>query len=198
MKPAIILASTSAARIAMLTAAGLTFEPEAPGVDEAGPKARLLSEGATPIKVAQMLAAMKALEVSRRRQGLVIGADQTLDLDGELFDKAGSVEELRGHLYALRGRRHLLHSAVVVAKDGVPLWRATDTAALSMRVFSEAFLEGYLERNGERMLASVGGYQLEGEGVQLFDEVKGDAFTILGLPLIPLLEFLRKRGAIAT
>jgi septum formation protein len=197
VKAKIVLASTSAARIAMLTAAGLAFDVEAPDVDEAGPKARLRGEGATPMKVAQMLAAMKALAVSKRRKALVIGADQTLDLDGELIDKAASVDELRRHLYALRGRRHLLHSSVVVAKDGVPLWRVTDTAALSMRVFSEAFLDGYLERNGERMLSSVGGYQLEGEGVQLFDEVKGDAFTILGLPLIPLLEFLRKRGAIA-
>ena len=197
MTVTIILASTSAARIAMLTAAGLQFEAEAPGVDEGAPKAKLLSEGATPIKVAQMLAAMKALAVSKRRPGLVIGADQTLALDGQLIDKAGSVEEMRQHLYALRGRRHLLHSAVVAAKDGAPIWRVTDTAALSMRVFSEAFLDGYLARNAEKVLSSVGGYQLEGEGVQPFDEVKGDALTILGLPLVPLLEFLRKRGAIA-
>jgi septum formation protein len=139
---------------------------------------------------------MKAMAVSNRRKGLVIGADQTLDLDGELIDKASSIDDLRQHLYALRGRRHLLHSAVVVAKDGTPIWRTTDTAGLSMRVFGEAFLDGYLARNGDKVLSSVGGYHLEGEGVQLFDEVKGDAFTILGMPLIPLLEFLRQRGAI--
>ncbi len=193
----LVLASTSAARIAMMQAARLEFEAEAPGVDEAAPKARLLSEGATPQKVAEMLAAMKAIAVSTRRGGLVIGADQTLDLDGELIDKSGSVEELRERLLQLRGRRHRLHSAVVAAERGRPVWRTTDTAGLSMRVFSAEFLEGYLARNGEAMLSSVGGYRLEGEGIQLFDEVRGDYFTILGMPLLPLLDFLRERGAAA-
>jgi septum formation protein len=190
----LILASTSSARIEMMTAAGLVFEAVAPGVDEAGPKAKLLAEGAGPQKIAEMLAAMKAIAVSQRRPGLVIGADQTLDLDGELIDKSGSVDELRERLLQLRGRRHRLHSAVVVAEAGRPVWRTTDTAGLSMRVFSPDFLEGYLARNGEQVLASVGGYRLEGEGIQLFDEVRGDYFTILGMPLLPLLEFLRERG----
>ena len=194
----LVLASTSAARVAMMKAAGLQFEAEAPGVDEAGPKAKLLAEGATPQKVAEMLAAMKAIAVSKRRAGLVIGADQTLDLDGELVDKAASVDELRERLLQMRGRRHRLHSAVVAAENGRPLWRTTDTAGLSMRVFSPDFLEGYLARNGEDMLASVGGYRLEGEGIQLFDEVRGDYFTILGMPLLPLLEFLREKGLAPT
>ena len=176
----LVLASTSSARIAMLEAAGLEFEAVSPGVDEAAPKARLLSEGASPQKVAEMLAAMKAIAASKGRDGLVIGADQTLDLDGELIDKPGSIAELRERLLQLRGRRHRLHSAVVVAEAGRPVWRTTDTAGLSMRVFSVEFLEGYLARNGEQMLSSVGGYRLEGEGIQLFDEVKGDYFTILG------------------
>jgi nucleoside triphosphate pyrophosphatase len=191
----LVLASTSRARISMLENAGLAFDSEAPGVDEAPAKACLLEEGASPQKIAEMLAAMKAMAVSERRPGLVIGADQTLDLEGELIDKAGTPEEVRQHLYQLRGRKHRLHSAVVVAKDGAPLWRTTDSASLSMRVFGEAFLDGYLARNGDRVLSSVGGYQLEGEGVQLFDEIHGDYFTILGLPLLRLLEFLRERGA---
>ena len=194
----VVLASTSVARIAMLQGAGVAFAAEAPGVDEAGPKAKLLQEGASPQKVAEMLAAMKAIAVSQRRPGLVIGADQTLDLDGALIDKAGSVEELRGHMYQLRGRRHRLHSAVVVAEAGAPVWRTTDSASLSMRVFSAGFLDSYLARNGERVMSSVGGYQLEGEGAQLFDQIHGDYFTILGLPLLPLLDFLRIRGAVPT
>ena len=194
----LVLASTSSARIAMLSAAGLEFEAVSPGVEEAGPKAKLLAEGATPQKVAEMLAAMKAIAASKGRDGLVIGADQTLDLDGELIDKSESVEALRQRLLQLRGRRHRLHSAVVVAERGRPLWRTSDTAGLSMRVFSAEFLEGYLSRNGENMLSSVGGYRLEGEGIQLFDEVRGDYFTILGMPLLPLLEFLRQRGVAPT
>ena len=192
------LASTSSARIAMLKAAGLEFDAVSPGVDEAGPKAKLLAEGAGPQKVAEMLAAMKAIAASKGRDGLVIGADQTLDLDGELIDKSASIEELRERLLQLRGRRHRLHSAVVVAEKGRPLWRTTDTAGLSMRVFSADFLDGYLARNGPEMLASVGGYRLEGEGIQLFDEVRGDYFTILGMPLVPLLDFLREKGLAPT
>ncbi|HEX8233971.1 MAG TPA: Maf family protein [Caulobacteraceae bacterium] len=192
----LVLASTSAARRAMLASAGLSFEAAAPGTDEEAAKARLLAKGASPLKVAEMLAAMKAVEVSEREPGLVIGADQTLDLDGELIGKAHDLEEARYRLYQLRGRSHRLHSAVVAAEAGQPVWRASDSATLSVRVFSEDFLDGYLERNGERLLGSVGCYQLEGEGAQLFDTVEGDYFTILGMPLLPLLGFLRKRGVL--
>lgn len=194
----LILASTSSSRIDMMTAAGLEFEAVAPGVDEGPPKLRALAEGADARQVAEMLAAMKALSVSKRRDGLVIGADQTLDLDGELIDKSASLVELRERLLQMRGRPHKLHSAVVVAEGGRVVWRTTDTASLSMRVFSADFLEGYLARNGEQVLSSVGGYRLEGEGIQLFDAVDGDYFTILGMPLLPLLELLRERGLAPT
>lgn len=193
----LILASTSAARRAMLTGAGVIFEAVAPGVDEAAAKDQLLAKDASPQKVAEMLAAMKAVEVSEREDALVIGADQTLDLEGELIGKARDVEAARYRLYQLRGRSHRLHSAVVVAQAGQPLWRTTDTATLEMRVFSEDFLDSYLARNGERVLGSVGCYQLEGEGAQLFDSVQGDYFTILGMPLLPLLDFLRREGVLA-
>jgi septum formation protein len=193
----IVLASTSAARRSLLQGAGVPFVCEAPGVDEEPSKVRLLGEGAGPEKVAEMLAALKAMAVSQRRRGdLVIGADQTLDLDGELVGKAADLVEARARLYQLRGRRHRLHSAVVVCQAGRPLWRLVASAALSMRVFSPEFLDGYLERNGAAALSSVGCYQLEGEGAQLFDAVEGDYFTILGLPLIPLMEFLRSQEAL--
>ncbi|MGZ8363649.1 MAG: Maf family protein [Caulobacteraceae bacterium] len=190
------LASASQARARMLREAGVDVVIEPSLADEEAAKRKLVKDKASPAKCAEMLAALKALDVSSRVDGLVIGADQTLDLDGELVGKAHSPEEARARLLMLRGRTHHLHSAVVLAKRGQPLWRFTDTATLSMRVFSPAFLEGYLERNGERVLGSVGCYQLEGEGVQLFDRIDGDYFTILGMSLLPLLDELRERGVI--
>src|SRR5205814_4301845 len=129
---------------------------------------------AGPRDVADALAELKAVKVSRARDGLVIGADQTLDFEGALFDKVESMPEARERLEILRGRRHRLHSAVVVASDGAPIWREVDTASLTMRPFSDAFVEDYLARNGEAALASVGCYMLEGEGAQLFDAIDGD------------------------
>ena len=193
----ITLASQSASRAAILRGAGVPFEIASPGVDEAAAKASLLAEGAGPREVADALAELKAVKVSRGRDGLVIGADQTLDLDGALFDKAASLEEARARLTAFRGKRHKLHAAVVVAKDGAPIWREVDTATLTMRAFSDAYLEGYLARNAEAALASVGCYQLEGEGAQLFERVDGDYFSVLGLPLFGLLDLLRRHGELA-
>jgi septum formation protein len=193
----LVLASTSPARRALLEGAGLAFTRVRPTLDEEAAKAALLAKGAMPAKVAEMLAALKAVDVSEREPGLVIGGDQTLDLDGELIGKAHSVEEARARLYQLRGRTHRLHSAVALAERGRIVWQARETAALSMRVFSEPFLDGYLARNGQQVLGSVGCYQLEGEGVQLFDRIDGDYFTILGLPLLPLLDQLRERGVLA-
>jgi len=193
----ITLASQSASRAAILRGAGVPFETASPGVDEAAAKASLLADGASPREVADALAELKAVKVSRGRGGLVIGADQTLDLDGALFDKAASVEEARARLQAFRGRRHKLHAAVVVARDGAPIWREVDTTTLTMREFSDDFLDGYLARNGEAALASVGCYQLEGEGAQLFEQVDGDYFSILGLPLFGLLDLLRRHGELA-
>jgi septum formation protein len=193
----VVLASTSAVRRALLAAAGVSFEVEAPGVDEAAAKARFARRGTTPAQVANVLAQTKAVTVSQRRPELVIGADQTLDLDGRVVDKVGGVDEARKRLKTLRGRTHKLHSGVVVAKDGAPIWRETATASLTMRAFSDDYLEDYLARNGAAVLSSVGCYQLEGEGAQLFDHIDGDYFAILGLPLLGLLGCLRSHGAIA-
>jgi len=194
----VTLASKSSARQAILNNAGVIFDAVVAGVDEDAAKAGLLAEGATPREVADALAAMKAVKVSTRRPGLVIGADQTLDFAGRLIDKVESLDEARALLLELRGKTHKLHSAVVVARDGQPIWRVVDSAKLSVRPFSEAWLDAYLARRGEAILHCVGCYELESEGVQLFDAVDGDYFTVLGLPLIGLLDFLRLHGALAT
>jgi septum formation protein len=192
----VTLASTSSTRVALLRGAGVVFEAVGPGVDEAAVKAGLVAEAAPARDVADLLAELKAVRVSGRRPGLVIGADQTLELDGQLIDKAESLDEAAARLRALRGRTHALHAAVVVAKEGVPIWREVKTARLTVRDFSEAWLEGYLAREGEALLGSVGCYRLEGEGVQLFDRIDGDYFGILGLPLTGLLDLLRRHGAL--
>ena len=192
----VILASKSAARAAVLRSAGVPFETVDSGVDEAAAKEGWLTKGAGPREVAEGLAERKAVAVSKSRTGLVIGADQTLDLDGVLYDKAQDIAEARARLVALRGRRHFLHSALVAAKDGAPVWRLTESPALSMRCFSDAFLDDYLERHGASVLGSVGCYRLEDVGAQLFEAIEGDYFAILGLPLLPLLGFLRKQGAL--
>jgi len=194
--PTVTLASVSASRAAVLAGAGVAFDKVSPGVDEAAVKAGLLAEGASPRDVADALAELKAVKVSLARPGLVIGADQTLDLGGTLYDKAESLDEARERLKALRGRRHRLHAAVVVAEAGEPIWRTLESPVLTMRPFSDAFLEGYLARNGEAALTSVGCYWLEGEGAQLFERIDGDYFAILGLPLLGLLDFLRRRGVL--
>jgi septum formation protein len=192
----VTLASQSAARQMILRNAGVAFEAVSPGVDEDAAKVGLLAEEVTPREIADALAEMKAVKVSTKRPGLVIGADQTLDLKGQLIDKANSLEEARARLLDLRGTTHKLHSAVVVARDGRPIWRVVESAKLSVRPFSEAWLDTYIERRGEALLWSVGCYELESEGVQLFDKIEGDYFTILGLPLIGLLDFLRLHGAL--
>jgi len=194
----VTLASKSAARAQVLGAAGVAFDTVGAGVDEAAVKDGLLAQGATPRDVADALAELKAVNASRGRPGLVIGADQTLDLEGRLFDKAESLDEARERLSLLRGQSHKLHSAVVVARDGVPIWREVPAATLTMRAFSDAFLDAYLARHGEGLLASVGCYRLEDDGVQLFDQIDGDYFTILGLPLTGLLDLLRRHGALTT
>ena len=196
--PPITLASQSSARQMILRNAGVTFDAVSPGVDEDAAKAGLLAEAVSPRDIADALAEMKAVKISTRRPGLVIGADQTLDLDGQLIDKAVSLDDARTRLLELRGTSHKLHSAVVIARDGQPIWRVVESAKLSVRSFSDAWLDQYIERRGEALLWSVGCYELEGEGVQLFDRIEGDYFTILGLPLIGLLDFLRLHGALVT
>lgn len=190
----LILASGSAARRRMLAAAGLSFEAIAPNVDEEASKLSLRAAGMGPRDQADALAEMKALSVSRKRGGYVIGADQMLALEGEVLDKPRDLAEARTHLVRLRGRTHELATAAVVALDGAVIWRHVDTPRLKMRAFSDAFLDDYLARAGEAALASVGAYQLEGLGAHLFERVEGDYFSVLGLPLLQLLAFLREHG----
>jgi septum formation protein len=178
----------------MLEAAGIAFEVDAPRVDEEAAKASLRAEGATPRDQATALAELKALSVSTRRDGFVIGADQMLALEGQAFDKPKNAAEAREHLLRLRGLTHELITAAVVARDGEVIWRHIDTPRLTMRAFSDAFLDNYLGRAGESVLTSVGAYQLEGLGAQLFERVEGDYFSILGLQVLPLLTFLREQG----
>jgi len=192
MTEAVILASKSAARRAVLEGAGVPFEVAVAGVDEESIKTGMLAEGASPRDIADALAEVKALRVSRGRAGFVVGADQALELEGGLYDKAGTLAEARARLKLLRGKPHKLHSAVVVAKDGAPIWREVVTATLTMRDFSDEFLEEYLAREGEAALGSVGCYRLEDVGAQLFSRIEGDYFAILGLPLLGLLDLLRR------
>lgn len=193
----LVLASASAIRRSMLQAAGLAFEVDPANVDEAGAKAGFRDAGLTPREQASALAELKALSVSERRGGLVIGADQMLALDTETLDKPRDMGEARDHLQRLRGRDHELLCAAVVARDGAVIWRCVQTPKLRMHAFSDGFMDAYLARAGDAVLASVGAYQLEGLGAQLFERVDGDYFSVLGLPLLPLLAFLREQGAIA-
>jgi septum formation protein len=198
-RPTIVLASKSRSRAAILTGAGVPHRTEDSGVDEGELKTRLLAAGATPRDVAERLGEAKALAVSAQRpDAIVVGADQTLDLGGQLFDKAADLTEARERLVAMRGRGHALHGGLVAAERGRVVWRTTETSRLWMRDFSDSWLDGYLARGGEALLGSVGCYLLEGEGAQLFERIEGDYFAILGLPLLPLLAFLRERGALET
>ena len=215
----VVLASQSRSRRTMLEQAGLAFDVVPSTVDETAMRTTFEPERALdedyPVEVAEMLAAAKAIDVSTRLpDALVIGCDQVLalaterqmDFGGkrwrassyEILEKPPDIEAARGHLMRLRGRTHQLHACVVLAQAGEVQWTCTDSAELTMRSFSESFLVQYLARAGARACESVGAYQLEGLGVQLFEQIEGDYFTILGMPLLPLLDELRERGALPT
>ncbi len=195
--PGIVLASASAARAAMLRAAGVAVEIDPARIDESEVKRSLGAENATTAAIAETLAELKAVAVSRRHPGrLVLGADQMLDCEGMRFDKPADRAAARDQLLRLGGRRHELVSAAVAVRDGERLWHHVDHARLTMRSLSAEFVDAYLDRAGEAALQSVGAYQLAGLGAQLFRKIEGDYSTILGLPLLPLLEFLRGHGVV--
>jgi septum formation protein len=180
----------------MLEAAGLAFETMSPRVDEEAAKASYRAAGMKPRDQADALAELKALSISRSRPEFVIGADQMLAVEGDVLDKPKDVAEAREHLVRLRGRAHELITAAVIAREGAVIWRHVDTPKLRMRAFSDAFLDDYMAHAGQGTLTSVGAYQLEGLGAQLFERVDGDYFSVLGLPLLPLLAFLREHGIV--
>ncbi len=195
--PHLILASESRTRAAMLRAAGVAIETAPARIDEAAVKAAMAVENAPALDVADTLAEMKALRISQRRpEALVLGADQVLLCEGRIYDKPDSRETAAGQLKELRGKSHDLISAAVVARGGEPISRHVGRARLAMRPFSDKFLESYLDDIGETATWSVGAYQLEGPGAQLFSRVSGDYFSILGLPLLELLGVLRIQGAL--
>ncbi len=191
----LILASKSAARRAMLSDAGVPFVVQVADVDEDA----LKTPGVDPVELAVELAQAKALAVSRHdADAWVLGADQTLAFDGGLVSKAAALDAARERLSAMRGRTHQLHSGAALARNGQVVWSGVDTVEMKMRDFSDAFLDAYLAAEGEGLLSCVGSYRLEGLGAQLFEAVEGDYFTVLGLPLWPILAELRRAGVIAS
>jgi septum formation protein len=195
----LVLASGSATRRRLLDAAGLRFRAITPAVDEGAIKDLLAKKGAAAAAAAMTLAEAKARKVSADLpEALVIGADQILDASGTWFDKPDGRTTAARQLAHLRGRSHDLQTAVAVVQGDAVVWRHQTVARLRMRDFSDAFLESYLDQVGDAATASVGGYQIEGPGAQLFSAIEGDYFGILGLPLLPLLDYLRVRGVIAT
>lgn len=194
----IILASKSSSRRALLSASGVQAKCIASNVDEENVKTSMRREGTSVRDQAMALAELKATKVSQINPGLVIGGDQMLNLDGVAFDKPVDMQEARHHLEALSGRVHHLETAIVVCENGNPVWRFLARPKLTVRVLSKKFIEKYVEFEGDTILQTVGCYRLEGLGAQLFSSIEGDYFSILGLPLLQLLEYLRVRGVLET
>lgn len=196
-EPRLVLASRSAARRALLEAAGLAFEARAAAVDEAAIKQSAQAEGIPPADAAVLLAEAKAQRIATRDpEALVIGADQLLVCEGRWYDKPEDQAAARGHLLSLRGKRHELVTAVVCWRRGQRVWQHVAVPRLTMRDFSDDFLDAYLAEEGGHVTESVGAYRLEGPGIHLFSRVEGEHAAVLGLPLLPLLGFLRQHGVL--
>jgi septum formation protein len=189
----VILASGSASRRALLAASGVAADAVAPSVDEESFRNALRAENVSVRDQAMQLAELKAVRVSQSRAGLVIGGDQMLALGNEAFDKPRNLAEARSHLARLSGKSHTLETAIVVCEEGRPVWRHLARPKLTMRPLSPEFIDTYVNACGDSLLSTVGAYQLEGLGAQLFSQIEGDYFSILGLPLLPLLDYLRTR-----
>ncbi len=195
MSHRLILASGSEIRAQLLQNACVDFDVLPVKVDEEMIRRALTADGAQPDKIVDALAEAKARKGSSKSAGaMVLGCDQVLDFQGEIFSKPQNVQDAREQLMRLRGQRHKLLSASVIYMDGEPLWRFTGTVRLTMRDFSDAFLDAYLDRNWDSIRFSVGGYKLEEEGVRLFEKIDGDYFTVLGMPLVEILSYLTLRG----
>lgn len=192
----VILASGSASRRALLAGAGVEAISIKPNVDEDAAKAAMRADGLSVRDQAMQLAEMKAVKVSQTTPGLVIGGDQMLNLDGVAFDKPADLEAAKDHLRKLSGRSHRLETAIVVAENGQPVWRQLARPKLTVRTLSEEFIIDYVAACGDALLSTVGAYQLEGRGSQIFTQIEGDYFSILGLPLLPLLDYFRVRGVL--
>lgn len=197
MAARLILASNSASRRALMTGAGLDFSTEAATIDERAIEAELTAKRASPPDIAMALARAKAVDVSRRNPDAhVIGSDQVLSLDGRLLHKPADMAEAGNHIRAMSGRTHHLNCGVAVARAGAAVWSDVSIARMTMRPISEPFLDKYLAMAGEGILGSVGAYHFEGPGIQLFEKIEGDYFTILGLPMLTLLAGLRQLDTI--
>lgn len=198
MSVSVTLASTSKSRRALLAAAGVEAEGVAPNVDEDAFRNSMRANKLAVREQAMQLAELKAMRVSAKRSGLVIGGDQMLALGDEAFDKPADLEAAKNHLRQLSGKSHTLETAIVICEDGAPIWRHLARPKLTMRPLTEEFIETYVSSCGEALLSTVGAYQLEGPGAQLFTRIEGDYFSILGLPLLPLLDYLRIRKVLPT
>lgn len=191
----LVLASSSPFRRMLMENAGLSFECRAADIDERAIESGL--QNASPDETAATLARAKAIDVSRHFPGaIVIGSDQTMSLGTRVYHKPKSIDEARESVSSLSGKTHRLNSAIALVRDGQVVWEHVAHADLTVRDLSDTFVDGYLQRVGEKVSSSVGAYQLEGEGIQLFSKIVGDYFTILGLPMLPLLDKLRDLGAI--